>query len=63
MKTFLKAIAYAVVLMLLVSLALAILAWTKGLFILALVFGVLVYIIYNKLKWQERTMRREDRKW
>lgn len=54
-------IASALLFALAVILALAV--WTKGLFVLLIVFGILVYSVNNWLTYRAQTMRKEDRKW
>lgn len=58
-----KSIGLALLILVCLGICLALLAWTKGLFILAIVFGVLVYMIYQRLAWRARTMRRKDAGW
>jgi len=56
-----KALIYAVALLTLLAVVLPIAVWTKGLFIIAIVFGVFVWAIYTMLErrdwhrnWRQR---------
>jgi hypothetical protein len=54
-------IASALLFALAVCLALAV--WTKGLFLLLMFFGIIVYVIYIHIENHEHSVRKEDRKW
>lgn len=62
-KLLIKAVGFAVLVMLALGFAALLMAWTKGLFVLVIFFCITVWAIYNRLKWREHTMRRKDRKW
>lgn len=55
-----KAVGMTFLIMGSVFIALALIAFTKGLFFILLVFVVLVTVIYNQIKWRE-TYRRKNR--
>lgn len=58
-----KSIGLALLILVCLGLCLALLAWTKGLFIGLVLFGVMVYVIYQRLAYRARTMRRKDAGW
>lgn len=58
-----KAVGIALVVITLFIFCFLVLVWTKGLFFMVFVFGVLVYVIYQRLAWRARTMRRRDAGW